>query len=90
MYIKIIGRFFYFLIFIDEYSRYIVHHFLLTSMDTDSASLEAQAAIDILRKSSLAEPVIQSDNGSSFIAMEFKLVPKENHLTQKLIRPHKP
>ena len=33
MYIKIKGRFFYLLIFIDEYSRYIVHHALLTSMD---------------------------------------------------------
>ena len=38
MYIKIGGRFFYLLIFIDEYSRYIVHHALLTSMDADSAA----------------------------------------------------
>ncbi len=90
MYIKINGRFFYLLIFIDEYSRYIVHHSLLTSMDADSVSFEAQMAIDILRKDSLAEPVIQSDNGSSFIAMEFKFVLRENHLTQKLIRPHTP
>ena len=90
MYVKIIGRFFYLLIFIDEYSRYITHHALLTSMDADSVSLEAQAAIDILRKDSIAEPVIQSDNGSSFIAMEFKLTLKANNLTQKLIRPHTP
>ena len=53
MYVKIKGRFFYLLIFIDEYSRYITHHTLLTSMDADSVSLEAQAAIDILRKDSL-------------------------------------
>ena len=33
---------------------------------------------------------IQSDNGSSFIAMEFQTVLRENHLTQKLIRPHTP
>ena len=90
MYIKIRGRFFYLIIFIDEYSRYMVHHALMTSMDADSVSLEAQAAIEKLRKDSLAEPVIQSDNGSSFIAMEFKLVMGENHLTQKLIRPHTP
>ena len=90
MYIKIRGRFFYLIIFIDECSRYIVHHALLTSMDADSVSLEAQAAIDILRRDSLAVPVIQSDNGSSYIAMEFKLVMRENHLTQKLIRPHTP
>ena len=90
MYIKIMGRFFYLIIFIDEYSRYIVHYALLTSMDADSVSTEAQAAIDRLRKGSIAEPVIQSDNGSSYIAMEFKLVLKANNLTQKLIRPHTP
>jgi transposase InsO family protein len=90
MYLKILGRFFYLIIFIDEYSRYIVHHNLLTSMDSDSVSLEAQAAIEKLRKNSVAEPVIQSDNGSSFIAMEFRIVLKQNNLTQKLIRPHTP
>jgi putative transposase len=90
MYIKIQGRFFYLIIFIDEYSRYIVHHSLLTTMDADSVSLEAQTAIDRLRKDSLSLPVIQSDNGSSFIAMEFRTVLRENHLTQKLIRPHTP
>ena len=90
MYVKIRGRFFYLIIFIDEYSRYIVHHNLLATMDADSVSLEAQAAIDKLRKDSIAEPVIQSDNGSSFIAMEFRMVLKQNSLTQKLIRPHTP
>ena len=90
MYVKIQGRFFYLIIFIDEYSRYIVHHNLLTAMDADSVSMEAQAATDGLRKDSIAERVIQSDNGSSFIAMEFRIVLKENHLTQKLIRPHTP
>ena len=49
-----------------------------------------QAAIDRLRKDSPAEPVIQSDNGSAFISMEFKIVLKENHLTHKRIRPHTP
>ena len=90
MYMKIQGRFFYLLIFIDEYSRYIVHHSLLTAMDADSVSLEAQTAIEKLRKDSISEPVIQSDNGSSFIAMEFRIVLKQNNLTQKLIRPHTP
>lgn len=90
MYIRIIGRFFYLLIFIDEYSRYIVHHALLTSMDADSVSFEAQAAIDRLRKDSLAEPVIQSDNGSAFISLEFKIVVKANNLTHKRIHPHTP
>ena len=66
MYIKIRGRFFHLLIFIDEYSRYITRHALLTPMDADSVSMKAQAAIDILRRDSIAEPVIQSGNESSF------------------------
>ena len=59
MYIKIGERFFYLIIFIDEYSRYIVHHNLLTTLDADSVSLEAQTAIDKLRKDSIAEPLKQ-------------------------------
>ena len=90
MYVKIRNRFFYPVIFIDEYSRYIVHHNLLTSMDGDSVSMEAQAGIEKLRKDSIAEPTIQSDNGSSFISMEFRVVLKQNNLTQKLIKPHTP
>ncbi len=90
MYIKIAGRFFYLIIFIDEYSRYIVYHSLLITMSADSVSLEALGAIEKLRKDSIAEPIIQSDNGSSFIAVEFKTVLRENHLTQKLIHPHTP
>ena len=53
------GRFFYLIIFIDEYSRYIVHYSLLRAIDADSVSLEAQAAIDRLRKDSIAEPLKQ-------------------------------
>ena len=74
MYIRIHGRFFYLLVFIDEYSRYIVHPFFLESMDAGSVSMEAQVAIEILRKDSLATPVIQTDNGSAFISLEFHLV----------------
>ena len=53
MYIKIAGRFFYLIIFIDEYSRYIVHHSLLISMDAGSVSMEALSAIENLRKDSI-------------------------------------
>jgi len=59
-------------------------------MDADSVSMEAQTEIEKLRMDSIADPVIQSDNGSSFIAMEFRTVLRENHLAQKLIRPHTP
>ena len=90
MYVKIKQRFFYLIIFIDEYSRYIVHHALMTSMDSNSVSLEAQKAIENLRRDSLALPVIQSDNGSAFISLDFKIVLNSNGLTQKRIHPHAP
>ena len=90
MYVKVKGRFFYLIVFIDVFSRYIRHHALLRSMDADSAGLEAQKAIETLRKDSLAEPVIQTNNGSSFIGYEFKIVLRQNGLTQKRIHPHTP
>ena len=43
-------------------------------MDAGSVSMESQVAIEILRKDSLATPVIQTDNGSAFISLEFFLV----------------
>ena len=43
-------------------------------MDAGSVSMEAQVAIETLRKDSLATPVIQTDNGSAFISLEFLLV----------------
>jgi hypothetical protein len=39
MCVKIKSRFFYLIILIDEYSRYITHHALLASMDSNSVSL---------------------------------------------------
>ena len=90
MYVKIKQRFFYLIIFIDEYSRYIAHHALMTSMDSNSVSLEAPEAIEILRRDSLALPVIQSDNGSAFISLDFKIVLNSNGLTHKRIHPHAP
>ena len=90
MYVKVKERFFYLVIFIDEYSRYITHHALLTSMDSNSVSLEAQKAIEILRTDSLALPEIQSDNGSAFVSMDFRIVLRENKLTHKRIHPHTP
>jgi transposase InsO family protein len=80
--------------FLDEYSRYIVHHEVLLGADGQTVSLAAQAAIETLPKGAdglpLVKPEIQSDNGSSYIAREFLLVLKENGLGHHRIRPHCP
>jgi len=91
----VIGAGVYYLVcFMDECSRYIVHHEVLTGMDGKTVSLAGQAAIDQLPKGAdgkpIAKPVIQSDNGSGYIAREFLLVLKENGLSQHRIKPHCP
>ena len=91
----VIGAGIYYLVcFMDEYSRYIVHHELLLGMDGKTVSLAGQAAIDKLPKGGdgkpIDKPVIQSDNGSGYIAREFLQVLKENGLSQHRIKPHCP
>ncbi len=47
-YVQVGGRNYSLITFLDEYSRYIVHHELLASMDGHSVSLAAQAALEKL------------------------------------------
>jgi hypothetical protein len=48
MYVVIGGRTYYLVNFLDEYSRMIVHHALVPSMDGMTVSIEAQGAIEKL------------------------------------------
>jgi transposase InsO family protein len=85
---------YYFVGFMDEYSRYIVHQELLLGMDGVSVSVAAQAAIETLPRGEDGQPrekpQMQSDNGSGYIAREFLLVLKEHGLGHHRIRPHCP
>jgi transposase InsO family protein len=85
---------YYFIAFIDEFSRYIVHHELLLGMDGVSVSLAAQKAIETLPRGQddqpMATPEIRSDNGSCYISKEFRVVLKENGLAHHRIQPHCP
>jgi putative transposase len=94
MYVQVSGTTYFFVSFLDEYSRYVVHHELLLGMDGLTISLAAQQAIDTLPKGEdglpLARPVIRSDNGSGFVSKEFKVVLKENGLDHQRIAPHCP
>ena len=49
MHLRIGERWYYLVSFLDEYSRYIVHYELLTSMDGNSVSLAAQRAVETCR-----------------------------------------
>jgi putative transposase len=94
MQIVIGGGVYYLVCFMDECSRYIVHHEVLLGMDGKTVSLAGQAAIDQLPKGAdgkpIERPVIQSDNGSGYIAREFLQVLKENGLGHHRIKPHCP
>ena len=94
MHLQVGGRVYYFIAFLDEYSRYIAHHELLLAMDGLSVSLAAQTAIETLPRGPddkpLATPEIRSDNGSSYVSKEFRVVLSENGLAHHRIQPHCP
>jgi transposase InsO family protein len=94
MHVQVGAKVYYFVAFLDDYSRYIVHHELLLGMDGLTVSLAAQKAIETLPKGSdgkpTATPLIRSDNGSCYISKEFRVVLQENGLGHHRIRPHCP
>ena len=87
-YVRAGARNYYLLSFMDVYSRYIVHHELLTWMDGRSVSVEAAAAIATLTVE--VRPDIQSDHGSGFISREFAETLAESGVGHTKIRPHTP
>jgi putative transposase len=94
MYVKINGVDYFYLGFIDEYSRYIVHWELLSGMDGPRVSVAGQAALETLPRNERGElevkPEIRSDNGSCFISKEFHGVLNHYGLTHVKIKPHCP
>jgi putative transposase len=96
MYLEVMGRKYYQLNFIDEYSRTIVHHALLTNMEGGTVSLEAQRAIEKFLEDRGGElpqagmPEIRSDNGSCYISRDFRTVLDEHGLSHRTIKPHCP
>jgi len=96
MYVHVGGRTYYLVSFLDEYSRLIVHHALLPNMEGVTVSIEAQAAIEKFLRERGGElpphgmPRLRSDNGSCYIAREFRGVLDEHGLGHQRIRPHCP
>lgn len=94
MYLKLAEQTYFFIAFIDEYSRYLVHHELLTSIDGPSLSTAAQRALETLPRNAEGElatkPTIRSDNGSGYISKEFHGLLDYHGLTHHRITPHCP
>ena len=87
-YVRVGSHQYYLVVFIDEYSRYIVHHELMCYLDGRTLSLEAQRAVETLPPG--RHPQVQSDNGSGYVSGEFKQVLRERGLAHVRIRPHCP
>jgi putative transposase len=87
-YVKVGRRDYYLVLFIDEYSRYVVHHELLRWMDGDTLSMEAQRAIEKLPEG--AKPCIQTDNGSGYVSREFHITLGASGVGHVRIHPHCP
>ena len=75
-------------LFIDEYSRYVVHHELLRWTDGDMLSMEAQRATEKLPEG--ARPYIQTDNGPGYASGEFQMTLGASGLAHVRIHPHCP
>jgi len=87
-YVKVGQRNYYLLSFLDVYSRYVVYHELLQSMDGVSVSIGAASALPTLPQE--VRPTIQSDHGSGSISRDFAETLGESDVGHTLIRPHTP
>ena len=89
-YVKVGELTYYLLVFLDIYSRCIVHHELLRRMDGRTVALAAQAALEQLPERARMGICIQSDNGSAFVSGEFARVLAVHGVGHHRIWPHTP
>jgi putative transposase len=87
MYVWVAARFYFLLSFVDDYSRYIVHHKLLISLDGKSVALELQAALEAVKD---AKPRVVHDLGSEFVNRDVAAVIKTHNLIDIKTRPRHP
>src|SRR5271166_418718 len=87
MYIWVAARFYFLLSFVDAYSRYIVHHKLLISLDGQSVAVELQAALEAVKD---AKPRVVHDHGSEFVNRDVAAVIKTHNLIDIKTRPRHP
>lgn len=87
MYVWVAARFYFLLSFVDAYSRYIVHHKLLLSLDGKSVSTELQAALEANPE---AKPRVVHDHGGEFVNRDVAAVIKAHSLIDIKTRPRHP
>ena len=73
LYVWVASRHYFLVSFVDAFSRYIVHHRLLTELSGTAVSVELEAA---LASCTGAKPRIVHDHGSEFCNAELRAVIK--------------
>jgi transposase InsO family protein len=87
MYVWVAARFYFLLCFVDAYSRYVVHHKLLISLNGEAVSTELQAALEADAGS---RPRIVHDHGSEFVNRDVAAVMKAHNLIDIKTKPRHP
>lgn len=87
MYVWVAARFYFLLSFVDAFSRYVVHHKLLISLDGQSVAIELQAALESVEG---ARPRIVHDHGSEFVNRDVAAVIKTHNLIDIKTRARHP
>ena len=85
--ISIGGKYYYLISVLDGFSRYIVHWELRESMTSNDAQIVYKRALDKYPEES---PKLITDNGSQFIAKDFKELIKMHGLTHVRTSPYYP
>lgn len=86
-YVNLGGTFYYLISVLDGYSRYLVHWELRESMTETDVEIVLQRARE---KHPEARPTLISDNGSAFIARDFKLFLREVGMSHVRTSPYYP
>lgn len=87
MYVWVACRFYFLLSFVDAYSRYIVHHKLLMSLDGQSVAIELEVALEAVEG---VKPRVVHDHGSEFVNRDVAAVIKTHNLIDIKTRPRHP
>jgi putative transposase len=87
MYVWVAARFYFLVSFVDAYSRYIVHHKLLMTLDGKSMAIELQAALEAAKG---VKPRVVHDHGSEFVNRDVAAVIKAHNLIDIKTKPRHP
>ena len=87
MYVWVACRFYFLLSFVDAYSRFIVHHKLLMSLDGQSVAIELETALEAVQG---VQPRVVHDHGSEFVNRDVAAVIKAHNLINIKTRARHP